>query len=78
MLETKCVGGNYKVLATVLAILATNIHSLLVNVKRWAPTLKDVTNPEIQSSTSQNLYGPYATNINLTQSAIIYGDENDD
>ena len=78
MLETKCVGGNYKVLAMVLAILATNIHSLLVNVKRWAPTLKDVTNPEIQSSTSQNRYWPYATNINPTDSAIIHGDGTDD
>ena len=30
----------YKVLATILAILATNIHSHLVNVKRRALTLK--------------------------------------
>ena len=26
MLETKCVGDNYKMLATGLAILVTNIH----------------------------------------------------
>ena len=39
MLETKCVGDNYKMLVTVLAILVTNIHYLLgTNIEKMSPT----------------------------------------
>ena len=37
MLEMKCVGDNFKILVTVLAIMATNIHVLH---HRRAPTFK--------------------------------------
>ena len=43
MLETKCVGDNYKMLVTVLAILVTNIHYLFrlasgTNIPKMPPT----------------------------------------
>ena len=43
MLETKCVGINFKMLVTVLAILVTNIHYLFTlasgtNIQKMSPT----------------------------------------
>ena len=43
MLETKCVGDNYKMLVTVSAILVTKIHYLFtyfsgVNIQKMSPT----------------------------------------
>ena len=46
MLTTNCVGDNYKMLVTVLAILVTNIHYLF--------TLASGTNIQKMSPTSQN------------------------
>ena len=45
MLETKCVGDNYKMLATVLTILFANIQYLFIlssgsNILKMSPTLK--------------------------------------
>ena len=45
MLETKCVGDNYKMLVTVLAILITNIHYPFAlasgtNIQKISPTSK--------------------------------------
>merc|ERR1711917_72586 len=43
MLETKCVGDNYKMFVTILAILVTNIHYLFTlasctNIQKMLPT----------------------------------------
>ena len=47
MLETECVGDNYKILVTVLAIFITNIHYFFAlqvasgtNIQRMSPTSK--------------------------------------
>ena len=45
MLETKCVGDNFKMLVTVLAFLVTNIHYLFTlasgtNIQKMSPTSK--------------------------------------
>ena len=56
MLETKRVGGNYKVMVlAIFNMLVINIQSLLVVVKRHQYP-KDVINTEIQARTSRKRY----------------------
>ena len=63
MLETKCVGDNYKMLLTLLAISVTNIRYLL--------TLSSGTNIQEMSSTSKfNRQQPQII-INITVTELI-------
>ena len=59
MLETICVGDNFKMLVTVLAILVTNIHYLFI--------LRPGTNIHKMSPTSQNRHQLLVTNISFTE-----------
>ena len=62
MLETKCVGENFEMLVTVLAIFVTNILYLLT-LESGANIEKIVTNIEILSITSKNCHQDKVTNI---------------
>ena len=72
MLETKCVGDNFEMLVTFLAVFVTNILYLLtydgVNVGHQQP--KDVTNIEILSLRSKICHQDKVTNIHLSPTSM--------
>ena len=68
MLVTKCFGHNYKMLATVLAILVNGIHYLFTLASGQHP--KDVTNIEILSPTPQNRHQREVTKITTSPTSL--------
>ena len=69
MLETKCVGDNIEMLATILAVFVTNILYLLTSVGQQLP--KDVTYIEIHSLTSKNCHQDKVTNIYVAKQSWL-------
>ena len=73
MLETKCVGDNYEMLVTVLAILVTNIHYLFTlasgtNIPKMSPTSKfGYEHPKIVT----NVKSPTSLSPNLSRSMFV-------
>ena len=75
MFETKCVGDNYKMLVTVLAILVTKIHYVLPLVSGTKISIlsphHDVININVTSKTDPERRFVVATNRNIKIKEVI-------